>query len=523
MRRIAPIVAILVVLANAGAAHAHASLIRSEPADRAVVAQPPPKLTLTFNEPVSPLALRLVQPNGSVIELQDIAARGAAVTAVLPSGLPAGTHLLSWRVVSADGHPVGGALTFSIGEPGAATAPPRMADDPRLRGAIWIARLVLYLGLFAGVGGAFYSHWIGSAPSKRIATFVSVAMQCGLAAALVSVGLQGIDVLGLPLSDFREPRVWLSGLASSYGLTLCIAAAALGFGLAAIAGRGLSGRWCSALALAGVGLALAASGHAATAGPAWMTRPAVFLHGVTVAFWVGALLPLAAALHTDAGKSDLRRFSKAIPLPLIVLVISGLVLAVIQVQQLDALWTTDYGLILCAKLVAVGALLAFAAFNRWLTPRVVARDAGSARRMNRSVMAELAIVTVVLGLVASWRLTPPPRALLAALAQPVHAHFHTGNAMADLQIEPAGANGRQITIGLLDGEFRPLPAKEVALVLSKPEAGIEPLRFSATRMETTNWRIDGVRLPMAGRWHAGVEILVSDFEIILIESEIELR
>jgi len=47
--------AILVVLANAGAAHAHASLIRSEPADGAVVAQQPPELKLTFNEPVSPL------------------------------------------------------------------------------------------------------------------------------------------------------------------------------------------------------------------------------------------------------------------------------------------------------------------------------------------------------------------------------------------------------------------------------------------------------------------------------------
>ena len=95
--------------------------------------------------------------------------------------------------------------------------------------------------------------------------------------------------------------------------------------------------------------------------------------------------------------------------------------------------------------------------------------------------------------------------------------------MADLQIAPAGAASRRIDISLLDGEFRPLPAKEVVLILSKPDAGIEPLRLSASHSGTTNWRIDGIQLPLSGRWQARVEILVGDFEKITIEDEIELR
>src|SRR5215213_5433147 len=117
MRGIALLVAILAVLATANAAHAHASLIRSDPADRTVVAQPPPQLTLTFNEPVSPLALRLVRPNGEVVDLKNVTASGATIAAAPPTDLLRGTHLLSWRVISADGHPVGGALTFSVGLP----------------------------------------------------------------------------------------------------------------------------------------------------------------------------------------------------------------------------------------------------------------------------------------------------------------------------------------------------------------------------------------------------------------------
>jgi copper transport protein len=274
------------------------------------------------------------------------------------------------------------------------------------------------------------------------------------------------------------------------------------------------------MALAGVGLVLAASGHAATAGPELVTRPAIFLHGVSVAFWAGALLPLAAAVRAGE-RAELMRFSNAIPLPLVALVASGVLLAFIQVERLDALWTTRYGLVLCGKLIAVLALLALAAMNRWLTPRVIGGDAGSTRRLVRSIRAELAIVVVILALVAGWRFTPPPRALLAAAAQPVHAHIHAENAMADLQIGPAGAGGRAIAISLLNGEFGPLAAKEVTLVLSNPDAGIEPMRFAARHVEATTWRIDGLRLPLSGRWHIRVEILVSDFEKIAFEDDVD--
>jgi copper transport protein len=523
MRGIALLAAILMALSGPRAALAHASLIQSEPADKAVVAQPPPKLSLTFNEPVSPLVLRLVHPSGEVVELKDVAASGTTIAVEPPSGLLRGTHLLSWRVMSADGHPVGGALTFSVGQPSAAPAL-RMDSDIRLRGAIWLARFVLYLGLFVGIGGAFYCCWVAaSPPSEWVRTAVTIALGCGLAAALVSVGLQGIDVLGLRLSDIRELPIWGSGLASAYGLTVCIAVPALVLGLASVSARGPLTRLYSGLAVTGVGLALAASGHAATAGPALATRPAVFLHGVSVAFWFGALLPLAAALDAGDGRSELARFSKAIPLALLVLVVSGILLAIVQLRQLDALWTTNYGLISLGKFVAVCALLAFGGVNRWLTPRVIEENTKSAWRLVQSIQAELTIIAVILGLVACWRFTPPPRSLLAAAAQPIHAHIHTGRAMADLQIEPAGAAGRQITLSLLDGEFRPLTAKEVQLVLSKPEAGIEPLRLPATHIEEATWRIDDVQLPISGHLMARVEILVSDFEKISIEDEIELR
>jgi copper transport protein len=518
---------LLVLLAaavHAGKAEAHATLIRSDPADRVVVAQSPVTIELTFNEPVSPLAVRLIGPSGEAAPLNNIVAKGNGIAATPSSMLPHGTYLMSWRVISLDGHPVGGALTFSIGAPSATSVmPPQTEADGPLRWAIWAAKLALYVGLFCGIGGAFYAAWIAAEPlAVRAHRLIAAALLSGMAAAVISVGLQGLDVLGLSLWQLGEPRVWLIGLATSYGWTAGAALVALLAGILALATRS---KPLSSLALLSLGLGLAASGHAAAAEPQLLTRPAVLLHGITVAFWIGALLPLAAAMHSaESRTTELLRFSRAIPVGIFLLVLSGVTLAIVQLGQFNALWTTDYGSILFRKLVLVAMLIGLAAINRYvLTPRIVGGSSIAARRLTLSIVSELLIVAVVLGLVATWRFTPPARALLAAAQAPLRIHIHGDKAMADLTVEPADGADHRILVSVLDGQFAPLPAKELALVFAKPEAGIEPLRISATLIEGVNWRIDHVQLPALGDYHLRVEILVSDFEKIVLEDEVRLR
>jgi copper transport protein len=75
---------------------------------------------------------------------------------------------------------------------------------------------------------------------------------------------------------------------------------------------------------------------------------------------------------------------------------------------------------------------------------------------------------------------------------------------------------------VLDGAFQPLAAKEVTLVLANPAAGIEPLRLSAALAGDNRWAIDGLRIPVAGRWNLEVEILVSDFDKVRLEETVAL-
>src|SRR5438105_9547911 len=81
---VACLVALIVAVAPAPPAFAHASLVRSEPADGAVVAQSPASLKLTFNEPVSALVMRIIGPDGEVIAPANVTAENTNVTIIPP-------------------------------------------------------------------------------------------------------------------------------------------------------------------------------------------------------------------------------------------------------------------------------------------------------------------------------------------------------------------------------------------------------------------------------------------------------
>ncbi|RWM02059.1 MAG: copper resistance protein CopC [Mesorhizobium sp.] len=514
----------MAALAMPGRAFAHAALVATDPADGAVLTQSPAQFSLTFSEPVSPLVLTLVRPDGSQLALTSFRLNDQTVEIDNPETLKSGSHVLSWRVVSVDGHPVGGSTLFSIGAPSAAPVAGE-AVDWTLRAAIWAARLFLYAGLFLGVGGAFALAWLAG-DRRRGQRFVAAALIFGLIGAPVSLGLQGLDGLGAPLARFATPAVWKTALETSFVWTVLIGLIALGVALLSLAGPSSLRKLSAGAALLGVGGALAASGHASAAEPQWLTRPLVFLHGTAIAFWAGSLAPLALALRREPAEAKvfLRRFSRAIPPVVILLAASGVVLAIIQVQEPAALVRTAYGRLLLLKLALLLFLFTLAAVNRWtLTAPAEAGDTEVQRRLVRSIGIEVVIVLAIFGVAAGWRFTPPPRALAIAAAQPVSIHIHTLEAMADLSITPGHAGTVAASMVIMTGDFGPLDAKQVTLVLSKPDSGIEPIKRPASKPGDGTWRVDNLVIPLPGRWNARLDILVSDFEMVKIEAPIDIR
>ena len=509
------VAALLLALVVAPAAWAHAQLVGTDPSAGSVLPEAPAAVRLSFDEPVAPIVLSWV-----LADARQLAAtarvEGADLVVTVPDDLGRGSHLLSWRVVSVDGHPVGGTLGFAVGAPSAAPAPVASGGAALPAAA---ARFFLVLSLALGVGGTVFARLVdrdGSAPAwtRRLARAASLTV---LPAAALALGTQGLDLLAAPWSALVGPEPWRTMLGGRAGVAAGLAALA---GLLALT----RGRPAAMAAWALGALSFAVAGHAATARPVVVTAPAMALHALAIIYWVGALPPLAAAAAAGVPGLGrlLRRFSAgAVPL-VIGLVASGGIVATVQLGSAAALPSTAYGRLLTAKLALVAVLLGLAAVNRLrLTPAVATGRPGAGRRLARVAGAEIVVAVTVLALAAGFRLTPPPRALAAAEA-PVAVHLHGPTAVADMTVRPGRAGPNAVEIAIFSGDFAPLRPREVSVGFAMPERGIEPVTLEATVGKDGTWRAGPISLPLAGSWEVTLRLLIDDFESRSIGGEMTL-
>lgn len=146
----------------------HPELVASIPAEGAVLDAAPATLALDFANPVTPLVARLTSASGKSVLLAPPAVAANRLTYALPPDLSDGSHLLSWRVTSGQGHAVAGASLFSIKAPTGA-APPVRPGPWVLRslllaalvlGLPWLAARSAVLAALAGGGAALALAWL---------------------------------------------------------------------------------------------------------------------------------------------------------------------------------------------------------------------------------------------------------------------------------------------------------------------------------------------------------------------------
>ncbi|MGU3575400.1 copper resistance CopC/CopD family protein [Brucellaceae bacterium C25G] len=514
------------LLALTSFASAHASLTKTAPVDGSVIDHAPQNFSLAFSEPVSPLALKLIRPDGSADELEQFALHDQTLDIIAPTDLSDGTHVLTWRVVSSDGHPVAGSVVFSIGAPSA--SPPHLTEqvNVQLDGMIWLAKLLLYITLFIGIGGAFSIIWLWP-KQKPARNFICIILMAGFIIVGLSLGLQGLDALGYGFKRFFDHSIWKAGIDTSYSQSVFSLLLAIIIAISSLFITNLKHARLLSLAAVFIGaFALALSGHASAATPQWLTRPSVFIHAITITLWVGALLPLCTALYRNTSDltTGLHRFSNFIPYALLLLVIAGITLTIIQVQKPSALFNTAYGQLLLTKLAILVFLFLLAAYNRWkLTEPVMKSDRSSSSKLARAILIETLLLILVFGVASGWRFTPPPRSIAIAAAQPAEVHIHSDKAMAEVKITPGHTGSVVVSAVLMNEDFAPLEAQEVTFVFSNSDAGIEPFSRKASKTQDGNWQSNDVLLPLAGTWKVRLDILINDFEIARLEENIEIK
>jgi methionine-rich copper-binding protein CopC len=120
MRRLLVFAAIATLLLEPVAAWAHAKLVKSEPAQRAVLTKPPSQLRLWFNERLEPAfcIATVVDASGkSVTSTQAAVSNTDPKLLVLPlPRLAKGAYTVQFQVLSVDGHTVKAGFRFEIRE-----------------------------------------------------------------------------------------------------------------------------------------------------------------------------------------------------------------------------------------------------------------------------------------------------------------------------------------------------------------------------------------------------------------------
>jgi putative copper export protein len=167
-------------------------------------------------------------------------------------------------------------------------------------------------------------------------------------------------------------------------------------------------------------------GHTAIHPLRWLLAPLLLVHVAVVAFWFGALWPLASLAKTEPDEraaAVIARFS-TLALRLVPFVlICGAALAVVLIRSWAELFTA-YGVLVLAKTALFGVLLAVASLNTWRSaPRIAAGDATAVQSFTRTALAEWTLLAVVLVVTAVMTTLFAPEHLEGSFSdhlQPTH-------------------------------------------------------------------------------------------------------
>ncbi|MFI8211282.1 copper resistance CopC/CopD family protein [Streptomyces werraensis] len=567
---------LVLLLAGAAPAGAHAALRASDPEDGSVVRTAPTHITLTFTESVGLLedSFRIYGPDNRRVHMEEPEhADGAADTAraALPRGLDEGTYTVAWRVVSADSHPVSGAFTFSVGKPSPTppAAPQDHAEHPVTKSLYDTGRYLAYIAAALLIGTAAFAALCrppDTGPLRAPLLFgwwTLLVTTVGLLVLRAPYEKGASPSTALDVSTFPDTLSGRPGMALLARVLLLLTAALL---LPVLRRRTPRTR-VTAGGILSVSLALTwASAEHASAGiqvPVAMTSSV--LHLLAMAAWLGGLTALLLTLHrakTPPPHDTVARFSRLAFTSVTVLVVTGAYQSWRGLGSWSALTGTAYGRTLAVKLAATVFLLLAAALSRRWTA-LLARPAAAEERLpalvgapgpppeprtthvttaepetlhrralRRSVLAEVVVAVAVLLVTTVLTGTLPSRAEAEAAkapapqvaglpgAQALTVPYDTGtpggSGTVQLTMDPGrvGENGLQAVVFGPQGALSFVPELRVTFTLPSKDVG--PIDAGLTD-RGGYWATNDLTLPLEGTWTMRLTVRVSDIDQVTVE------
>ena len=389
-------------------------------------------------------------------------------------------------------------------------------------------KFALSVCLVLGVGGTVYNRFVATqtAPPDAVTLW---SLYLTFPVAVLLVGAQGLDLLGLSLGGVFSSEPWTTGAGTSIIRTAVLAALSAATALILLRVAPLSqhrvagpAMVCAAWGLAAISYAV--SGHTATAEPEWQAVLAMLIHGLATLFWLGALLPLLALIRRgNDDLAELRRFS-TIAMPLVgLLIVTGFFMAAIHAGSggFQALGMSGYGILLFIKLVSVIGLLLVAAHNRLvLTPALTSGKPGAGAALRGSIHVEIVLALMIVAFASSFRLTPPPRTASQEPQAQIVAVTQT-DITAELRMSPSLVGPNDLTIRVSTADGTALDPLEITLGFSLPDLDLGPIMVAAS-LDESGWTTQPFILPQPGEWNIDINLLVTDFDIVTLKAKVNV-
>lgn len=530
----------LVLIVWSPPAGAHAALVATTPGDGAVLEVAPTEVRIQFTEAVSVQAdgVRVIDGERNRVDGGQATATANIVVVPLVADVPDGGYVVAWRIVSADGHPVNGAFSFSVGAPSSvdeSLAAGAFGEDSEQRDAVAAAILrgLAYLGALTASGATLVGgglHRRGERPP--VTRLVAGCAALGILASAAQLPVHASMATGRGLGALTEDGVLELVLANGAGWALAVTVLGL-VALFITAELPFAGA-VRMVALAGavispVGFAL--YGHTRTMSPLLLAYLSDTVHLFAAAVWLGGLVALLGVVRRRRSRDDdtgaldaVALFSGWAAFVLAALVVTGGLMSVIEVGGLEALRTTTYGKLLAAKLAVVALVAAGAAWNRFrLLPRL-AGGADGATWSSFSNVARLEVVGILVAVSITAVLvnvTPAKDSVIPPI-QTVQAELGTGR--MEVTVDPGRPGANDVHVYLYDAtstlEDR---YRDVTVRLDLPGEGIGPFDREPVRVGPGHFQLVATDIPLGGTWQITVTVRIDRFTQEKATVEVPIR
>lgn len=530
---------LIVLIAAAGPASAHATVVRSTPADGANLSRTPATVSITFDEPVGlrPGYLQVINSTGTRVDAglaTHPGGDGTTVSVALRPQKPGPAgYLASYRVISADSHPVSGVIRFTVGGGTTVTAAPATpATSKTVSVLLDIVTALSYLGLVLAGGAWVLISRTGVLTARRARITVRAGLVTAGAAAVAQFVLQGPYGAGANVTHLLDPTLLHDTLSIAYGrwhlVTLACLAALLAVTFAVTGWTGpLTSQRDAVLAASGAVwlialLGIAESGHAGIQRPVWLGLLSTVTHLLAMSTWAGGLIMLTVLVTPAAATAapvtvSLRRFSAVALRCVIALGVTGTYQAWRETKTLTALVSTTYGALVLAKVALYIALVALGSIAR----RHVQRD-HTLRALRRGVAVELAVIAAVLA-ITSVLVTERPASQAHTMHQAdraatVTVAFDTTRS-ATIRVDPSHTGPVDVTITLTG--VTTVQSLTVTAALPSHDLGPQPVTLHASTARS-QFDAHGINLPVAGPWRFELTLRTSQFDSTVADATVPI-